>query len=189
MFYIGVDFGQSVDFTAIAVLEREECGVRPWMEPDFKGLSVRWLERMPLGTPFPDVVRRIEEIVAKLEWNCSAAVDATGLGAPVVDMLRNARLGCDLSPVVITAGDRPRQERGRWYVPRRDLIGVIQMLLECEQLRIAKDLRECPTLVRELVSMRLKGDSREHDDLVFAVALACWLAERPLNGFGRGRLI
>lgn len=189
MFYIGVDLGQRVDFTAIAVLEREECGVRPWMEPDFKGLSVRWLERMPLGTPFPEVVRRIQTIVEKLGWNCSVAVDATGLGAPVVDMLREARMSCELSPVVITAGEKPRQERGRWYVPRRDLIGAIQMLLETEQLRIAKDLRECPTLVRELVGMRVNGEGREHDDLVFAVGLACWVAERPRNGFGRVRLI
>ena len=34
------------------------------------------------------------------------AVDATGLGAPVVDMLRAARLSCDISAVNITGGDQ-----------------------------------------------------------------------------------
>jgi hypothetical protein len=40
-------------------------------------------------------------------------------------------------------------------------------------------------LVKELVSMRVKGNSEgEHDDLAMAVALACWSAGRPKNGYG-----
>src|SRR5689334_373634 len=105
MYFVGVDFGQRVDFTAICVVEREE-GHMAWMTPWYTGLSVRWLERVALGTPYTAVARRVEEIVAGLRGRCEVAVDATGLGAPMVDMLREARIPCELAAVVITGGER-----------------------------------------------------------------------------------
>jgi hypothetical protein len=42
--------------------------------------------------------------------------------------------------------------------------------------------------VKELEAMRLSGEGGEHDDLVFAVALAVWRARRAENGFGTERL-
>ena len=72
-------------------------------------------------------------------------------------------------------------------------------MLERGELRIAKGLKESRALVKELMDvkskqtgggrMRLGADgSGEHDDLVIAVALACWRARRQGNGFGQGRL-
>lgn len=188
MFYIGVDLGQRCDFTALSVVEREE-GYRAWMEPLYKGLTVRFLERMALGTPYTAVARRVEEMVRKLEGKCAVAVDATGLGAPVVDMLRDARMACELWPIVITGGEKANQHDGRWYVPKRDLIGGLQLLLEKEDLRIAKKLKETGALVRELVDMRAKQKTETHDDLVLATALACWSAGRGTIGYGTGRLL
>ena len=49
---MGVDLGQSKDYTAIAVICQDD-----------KTYTVRHLERMPLGTSYPDVARRIEAIV------------------------------------------------------------------------------------------------------------------------------
>jgi hypothetical protein len=73
------------------------------------------------------------------------------------------------------------------------------VLLEAGQLKIPLGLTEASTLVRELgeVEMRHRpgGGVRvgadgagEHDDLVIAVALACWRASRKENGFGTQRL-
>lgn len=90
--------------------------------------------------------------------------------------------------VTVTGGDRPDHKGGRWYVPKKDWIARLQSLLEKEELRIAKKLKETGALVRELVDMRVRGKSESHDDLVLAVALACRLAERPEIGYGRGRL-
>ena len=37
--------------------------------------------------------------------------------------------------------------------------------------------------------LRIGADgSGEHDDLAIALALACWRARRPMNGYGRHRL-
>ncbi len=189
MFYVGLDLGQRRDFSAIAVAERAEA-THAWMKPYDERLGVRHLERVALGTPYPMVARRLEEIVWKLDGNCSVAIDGTGLGAPVVDLLREAELPCEVRAVVITGGAREHQSGNVWYVPKRDLIGGLQLLLEKGDVRIAKGLRDVGALVRELVDMRsatLQG-AAEHDDLVMAVALACWAAGRPKIGFGVRRL-
>jgi hypothetical protein len=146
---------------------------------------------MPLGTPYPKIVERVRAIVqcGELRGDCALAVDATGVGAPVVDMLRAARLGCDLTAVVITGGERGT---GKDSVPKRDLMAEVQVLMENGQLKIGR-LKEGARLMRELMDMRSSvsgaGTTRvgadgygEHDDLVIALALACWRAK------GRGQI-
>jgi hypothetical protein len=191
MFYIGLDLGQKNDPTAIAVTEASV----------FHSLRLRHIERVPLGTPYPRVVERVREIVqhSDLSNNCSLAVDATGVGAPVVDMLRAARLGCDIVAVTITGGQSQTQS-GAWAnVPKQDLLAVMQLMLERGELRISRDMKYLGALLQELADFRsrpnLQGRLRlgadaygEHDDLVIALALACWRSKRPKNGFGPGRL-
>jgi hypothetical protein len=199
MFYVGLDLGQRRDHSAMAVVERIER-LRPYGPSVFDRLLVRHLERIPLGTPYTAVVARMREIVQhpQLRGQCTVVVDGTGVGAPVVDGLRAARLGCELCAVTITGGDREHGHDGAWSVPKRDLIGV-QMLLERGELRIAKALIEAGSLVRELLDMRITmvGNGRvrlgadgfgEHDDLVIALALSCWRARRTQIGLGASRL-
>jgi hypothetical protein len=52
MLYIGLDLGQCHDNTAIAIVQRTD-----------PHLCVRFLERLPLGTPYPLVIERIAQIV------------------------------------------------------------------------------------------------------------------------------
>jgi hypothetical protein len=190
MFYVGLDLGQRRDHSAIAVVEK----VLP-------RLLVRHLERVPLGTSYTAVVSRMREIVqhVELRGHCALVVDGTGVGAPVVDALRAARLGCELCAVTITGGDHEHGHGGAWSVPKRDLIAGVQVLLERGELRIAKALLEAGSLVRELLDMRITmaGNGRvrlgadgfgEHDDLVIALALGCWRARQTQIGLGTSRL-
>jgi hypothetical protein len=62
MFYVGVDLGQRCDFAALAVADRA-VAVYAWMPPMDSRLGVRYLERIPLGTPYTLVARRVEEVV------------------------------------------------------------------------------------------------------------------------------
>ena len=180
MYFLGLDLGQKRDHSAVAVVERIDHR-RAFQGTAFVRLVVRYAERLPLGTPYPRVVERVRSIVrsGEMAGNCAVAVDATGVGAPVVDMLRAARLGCDLTAVTITGGDRATGAS----VPKRDLMAELLMLLEQGQLKIGK-LREGPQLVRELTDVRTSGGrvgadgAGEHDDLVIALALACWRAKR-----------
>lgn len=190
MYLIGVDIGKSVDPTAIVIVERVD-----------RRLGLCFAERMALGTSYPNVVERVRRIAMheKVRGRCAVAVDATGVGAPVVDMLRAARLGCEIASVVISGGEKTTSAGGNaWNVPKCDLLAGVQVLLQRGELRIAPTLREAGALVRELTDVRMTPGSRgmrmgadgagEHDDLVIALALACWRAGRPMNGFGTQRL-
>jgi hypothetical protein len=204
MFYVGLDLGQRRDYSAIVVVERREV-MRAYLGPRFEALLVRHVERVPLGTPYPMVVARVREIVRsrELAGRCSLAVDGTGVGAPIVEMLRAAQLGCEMNAVTITGGERQHQYSGgggaAWSVPKQDLIAGVQVLLERGELRIAKRLKEAGNLVKELVDVRVthgqKGRVKigadgcgEHDDLVIALGLACWSFKRARNMHGVRRL-
>ncbi len=111
-YFVGVDLGQCRDFTAIAVVERAELAGE-WSAVTFAcvkrvALRLRFLERVELGTPYPDVVERVAKVTRsrELAGRCQLVVDGTGVGRPVVDLLRTGRLGCTVMPVTITAGQR-----------------------------------------------------------------------------------
>jgi len=201
--FVGVDLGQSCDFTAITVVERVEVGgewdpiLFGW--PRIVKLRLRYLERPPLGTSYPEIVDRVASVTrsAALEGRRHLIVDATGVGAPVVDMLRRAGTGCTLMPVMITGGNIENLKKGYYKVPKRDLVVGLQATLERGGLDIAAALPLVATLREELANMRVRvtpqgreqyGEWRQgqHDDLVLAVALAVWGARKvypnPLPG-------
>lgn len=194
MLYVGLDLGQKRDHTAVAVVERIMMQ-RAYAQPKFERLVVRFVERMPLGMPYPQIVARVADIVWSI-GECSLAVDATGVGAPVVDMLRAAKLGCRITPITITGGERASGNS----VPKQDLMAEVLVLLEDGKLTIG-DLKEGPQLLRELGDVRtsVNGNGRvrlgaegggEHDDLAIALALACWSAKKKEapSVWGTGRL-
>jgi hypothetical protein len=126
--FVGVDLGQSQDFTAVAAVERVaeqgEWDAVQFGYPKYWTLRLRHLERMALGTPYPAMVRRVCEIVRSgdLAGRCHLVVDATGVGRPVVDLLREARPGCRILPVTITSGDAESVEGAYYRTPKRDLV-------------------------------------------------------------------
>jgi len=196
MFYFGVDLGQKRDYTAIAVVEKEnarlvnQSRVYGAMRPEPAKLLVRRLERIPLGIPYPKMVEHIRSIAHEpgLAGRCALVVDATGLGVPVVDMLREPGTGCDITAVTITGGERvTRRGEMHFGVPRRDLLAGVRVAVEKGVLRVADRLEHAPTLVRELLALRYDEEGAEHDDFVFAVALGCWRADRK-SVWGGGRL-
>ncbi len=185
VFYVGLDVGQRRDPTAIAVVERRNGR-----------LMVRYLERIALGTPYPRVVERVRKLVGSevLRGRCAVVVDGTGVGAPGVDWLRASRPGCEVTAVTITSGERESCRTAVWSVPKQKLIRELEAVLARGELRIARRIREAGTLVRELGDVRMtvgRGAGRvrigadgygEHDDLVIAVALACWRARKKEKG-------
>jgi hypothetical protein len=189
-FFVGLDLGERQDPSAIAVVEKIERA-RPYGPPEFEELRVRQLARAPLGTPYPMLVAGVREGLrsSELRDQCTLVVDSTGVGIPVIEMLRGAKMGCEVLAVTITGGERATQHGQNWNVPKKDLMSGVQLLLDEGRLRIAKDLPEAGWLVKELVDVRVrqKASGRvrmgadgygEHDDLVIALALAVWRARR-----------
>ena len=206
-FFVGVDLGQAKDFTAIAAVERADLkgdwDAAAYARRKASVLRLRYLERTALGTPYPEVVERVVEVTRSpaLVGQCELVVDATGVGRPVVDLLRRARPGCPILPASITGGGRENYEAGYYHVPKRDLITGLQVLLQTSGLRIAGGLKFGAALTAEMAEMRVKvsGAGREqfgawregtHDDLVLAVARACWAAQRRFRaGEQKGRIL
>jgi hypothetical protein len=222
---IGVDLGQQRDPTAITVIERgyvpagKLYNARYWLpgnkwrerrqiyaarEPVKLEYHVRHLERPALGTSYVDVVERIIVLLKSLgDEELVLAVDMTGVGRPVADMLK-ARLAewleadrsiqLNTAWITITGGDSvTKAEGGGIRVPKRDLASAPLVLMQNKQLKIAEGLQLADTLKRELLNFKVKinigtgHDSYEawregdHDDLVLAVAMACWCGERYLR--------
>ncbi len=202
-YFVGLDLGQSRDYTALAVLERAELtgefdpAMFAWRKE--VALRLRCLDRAPLGTPYPEIVEQVRRTTRSrdLAGRCHVAVDATGVGRPVVDLLRVAGLGATMMPAIITGGAAESLNNGFYSVPKRDLVTGLQVLLQRGGLQIASGLKHGPDLVTELTEMRVRvgGEGREqygawregtHDDLVFVVALAYWAARKtyPRDGMG-----
>jgi hypothetical protein len=178
-----LDLGQTTDFTAIAVLERSVSAETIY--------SLRHLLRVHLGTSYTSII----ELVAKLLdtsplGGCSTlVVDETGLGRPVVDMLKKSTISAPIIPITITGGKTvSATDHGGYCVPKKQLVTCLQFLLQNHQLRIPARLPEAKLLTRELLNFRVKitpaanevfgAGGQGHDDMVLSVALACWFAER-----------
>ena len=130
-----------------------------------------------------------------LNGNCTLVLDATGCGRPVADMFQA------LHPVgVLIVGGLDTEARdwqsgsGYWHVSKIILVSRLQALLHSDQLRIAKHLPEAKLLALELANFRANISEAgyatfgarvgKHDDLLLALALACWwLARRGRSNF------
>src|SRR5262245_494147 len=188
----GLDLGQSHEFSALAVLERTA-------EPDGAGherppfrYAVRHLGRFPPGTPFAEVGTRSAALLADPPLSHAAlVVDQTGVGAPVLELLRQSGLRAGLRPVTVTAGHAAAPDgRGGWLVPKAVLVSTLQVLLQSRRLRVAGSLAGAALLVRALQNFRAKVTTAatddplagwregKNDDLVLAVAVAAWEGER-----------
>ena len=187
---IGVDIGQRRDPTAIAVVEVE---VRPANSApqvcEEAHYLVRFLGRLPLGTPYPEVVRRIEKLCRQVRDRSGRApvlfVDATGVGLPVVDQIRAARpLVQRLEAVLFTGGNRrtERPAEGRVILGKAQMVSRLQALLHCYRIHLPQG-PEASALASELLNFEIRVDENAHlrsgafrvgthDDLVTALGLA-----------------
>lgn len=178
-FFIGIDLGQAADFTALSIIER-----------DGEAFNLRHLYRFPLKTSYVDIVKRIGGMLQtdELRDNATPIVDATGVGSPVIDMMRNA--GIHPVSITITGGDSVNKEAGDNYrVPKRDIVSTLQVLFQTGQLKVADKLSLAPVFIQELINFKVTinvktaHDSYEawregvHDDLVLSVGLAAWYAK------------
>ncbi|WP_020473439.1 phage terminase large subunit family protein [Zavarzinella formosa] len=197
-YFAGLDLGQARDYTAIAVLSRPRLTGGETKTDRKPSYAVPHLARFPLGTPYPEMVASVVELLKTPALRGSfLVVDQTGVGRAVVDLLADALRGnvtCSMCPVTTTGGSNimaGREGRG-FHVPKKELVGILQLLLQTRRLQIARSLPEVGTLVNELEAFRVKitvsanetlgaWRERDHDDLVLAAALAAWAGETALS--------
>ncbi len=188
-YFVGLDLGQTQEFTALAVLERATA---PDPEADGRQVNhyaVRHLERFELGTSYTAVCSRLAELFATgLLRSGTLVVDQTVAGRPIIQMLRRAQLRARLRPLAITTGQKATCDAGVRLVPRKELVSTMQILLQGRRLKVSPSLPHSQLLAEELAQFKSKAKAvseetleawREgpHDDLVLAVAIAAWESE------------
>jgi hypothetical protein len=193
----GLDLGQLQDPSALVICEAHgklyqmntPMGVKQFEGPPFERLDIRHVERFPLGTKYAQICQMVWDRVQAAPRPNYLAIDQTGVGNGVIEIFGG------INPVGVTfTSGKAAQQTGptSWNVPKRDLVARVVVAVQNGVLRIAKTLPHADLLIRELLNFRAKislagNDSyeawreRDHDDLVFAVALAAWMAEWVLR--------
>lgn len=197
---LGLDLGQSNDPSALTVVReltpyrKRKERKRPMgpaleitKETGRPHYAVVWIERFELGTPYTEIVDRVAHVQDyPRENHVPLVMDATGVGAPVVDMFKEK--GAAPKQITFTGGQQVQSDMDRHSVPKKDLATTIQALLQTGRLKIAEELPHAETLVREMKTFRVKiadsGHARfEHasesdtDDILMSLACALWFMQ------------
>ena len=209
---VGVDLGQKRDPSAVVVAQQDD--------QDPPTYSIRFMARMPLGTAYPAVAKRVAE-VTRGAWQAIngpvqtgdgsivrswrhgpitplVIVDATGVGRPVVEILkgelnrlteeppvspRAPYFSYELIAATFTHGDRLAWVEGEQRVGKAYLVSRLQALLQTSRLKLPRNHHEAEAMARELLDYEIKVDQNAndtygafkvgtHDDLVTALGLA-----------------
>ena len=167
---------------------------------------IQFVERLPLRTPYPKVVERLASIYSQLEPPYVAGiddrilaaygkarpherrvrdvlVDATGVGKPVVDLIREKGVRC--TAVSLTGGEKATVRGDELSLAKELLVSRLQVLLQQRRIHLPSKMAEAQALTEELLNYEIKVTSNAnlqmgvfktgaHDDLATALGLACW---------------
>jgi hypothetical protein len=174
MFVVGYDVGKSADPSAIAILD----AVGPQA-------TITAIARMALGMPYTEQVEYLLAVMQKFKRDGASAavvVDMTGVGAPIVDLLRDR--GLAPAPILITGGDRVVYEHGIYRVPKTVLITGLVIGLDETRCAYVPTMPNADLFASEMQAYRETRTTRgtvvygepwregPHDDLVLAAAIA-----------------
>ena len=184
-YFFGMDLGRDRNYTALAVLEKKwnqhdtDAFIRTGSHGDWC-YTIRRLDLIALGTPYVEIADWIKnqmETLSDPRYRRTLIVDATGVGAAVMDLLRRTRLPGALVGIVITGGTQPGHgyARDMNIVSRTELLTKLQIAVEEGRFTIARGCRETQRLISELAELKADGGkSPKGDDLAFATALAIY---------------
>jgi hypothetical protein len=200
-YYLSLDLGYARDHAALILLEYRATptGTRDPETYQFlyrRELRVVHIERFRLRTGLTDLVARVTQLCnhPHLAGNTQLLIDVTSQPM-IAQVFRDAKLPVNLIPVTISAGERVVVSGSDRSVPKKLLVGSLELLLEKGYLKIAAALAQADLLRDELrqferTSARGGGEKygagAGHDDLVMALAMAGWWAWTNRKGLLSG---
>jgi hypothetical protein len=174
-YYVGLDLGQSSDYTALAVIQKVPTYDQQTAKHDTE-LHLRHLKRFPLKTPYATIADNVKDLLRGPPFTediregnlgqfgfvkirkpqTELVVDKTGVGLAVTDLLKERNLR--FVGVTITGlGQKVKSSGVREYsVPKQDLVAALEVPFHTGKLKIAEDLELWPTLRGELLTFRRK---------------------------------
>jgi hypothetical protein len=212
-YYVGLDLGQSADYTALAVVQTVHTHDASTGKQGMD-LHLRHLERYPLKTPYTIIADHVCDLLhgppftsdefdgwRHTKPSVQLIVDKTGVGVAVTDLLKERHLNY-IGVTITGLGQKVNRNGVREYsVPKMDLVAALEVPLHKGTLKVAKGLELWPALREELLNFRRKQNTRtahisyehwresDHDDLVLAAALACWKATYRRKGTAKLKVV
>lgn len=205
--FSGLDLGKAADFSVFVTVGRHRLE-KPVAKRRYR-YTLRWLQAWELGTRYTATTPGQRSVIGDvrtlydqpaLRWTALAA-DYTGVGTAVIEQVIAAKVKARLHPVCITSGHRistPEETKdGSWHVPKKELVSTLVVLLENDLFkwqapgtkgalpligRFEKELQAFREHVTRAKNVTFGAEQSQHDDIVMAAALACWLAEHAGGG-------
>ena len=181
-YIIGIDLGQSYDYTVLSILIAK-FNMDGKLEYDLV-----YLKRFALKKSYMAIIDEVIGIVDlyDLKGNYAMAIDYTGVGHPVFDFF--VAKGLHPLGITITGGTNVnRQTNNTVTVPKKDIVTYLQIVLQTRRLRIAHNLSLLDEMRKELLSFQFKigsnakgsfnASSGMHDDIVMSLGVAIWTGE------------
>ena len=218
---LGLDLGSEVDNAAITILKRVEKfqapdmtipshGVRNEQRKVVNELHMIYIKEIPLGTPYPDIVHKINTMMNNPEWvgQIHCVVDRTGVGIPVTQLMTNAKI--PYVGVMITGGKQMNATKEHYNVPKVDIVTALLVAMQVKRFKmprvssVSKDMqKDMARFNEELGRFKMKVNNQTkkiayeaetekvHDDLVISTALAVWwmnmvYGDSPISDISQG---
>jgi hypothetical protein len=199
-FLVGLSVSQGAP-TGTAVLQK----VKPPARRGQRSVATyhcRYLRRwLPPDTAYPILAKELNAMLADTLRDCNLVVEA-GIGLrTVVSMLRRSRLPAQIRPVEVKTSAEDTYVGDAWKVGNGSLIETTRQVLQEERMvfdeRMPANVLATTPPVRTIYQAILTypferatvandafaARNGEHDDLVLAVALACWYGEHCQRTF------
>lgn len=193
-YLLGCDLAKTLDYTSFAVIEM----VRDQKVGDFV-YHLRGLDRIK-GVEYPKITELIISTVHKLTEECRRTgaggphlcMDASGLGAPIKDYLKQAHVfihGRQMFPVVFTGGESAKFDGKscNYNISKTLIISNFLSLMQHKRFDYAPDLEALPLLEKEISSFKyhltasghagFDAESGAHDDLICACCIPLIIGE------------
>ena len=167
--YMGLDLGKLRDQSVLAAVERTPDGL----------LRLRLLRPFDVGTPYSTVVADVVRAL-RLAGAVKLVVDRSGVGEAVFERLSSELGDWALLGFKFTAESKV------------ELLSNLKLLMETGRLRLPYHrplLSQLTSITCELTGsgrLRIGHPPGSHDDMVMALALACWAAEKAVDGAAVG---
>src|SRR5262245_29499735 len=134
-YYTGLDLGGPSEFSAVAVLEQTRLRDSATGKT-LKHYAVRHLKRYPPGTPYTEMRSQLAPRFAEPPLaGSNLVIDQTMAGRSVYLMFRRPAIDAAARALTVTGGHSKGDDGfGGYLVPKKDLVGNLQVLLQARRL-------------------------------------------------------
>jgi hypothetical protein len=183
-YVVGLHLGPVLAPSAIVLIRRTAGATQRDPVTHCVAAAARWPARtrydliMPLVSLVLDRASRREQVAALV-------ANITGVPKTAVDLADQVARPVRFEPTRVTTAECAAEDAEGWRVPERDLVGVLHGLLAQERLKVPGTLPLAPALLAQIDAFgtashpgdRYNSTAARDDDLVMALALACWFGE------------